>query len=251
MPYTSEDKLQREVEKLTEEVKVLKKPYLQPTFWIGIIALALSVAGNIGQALSYEHKATIAKADVAQAKLDRIEMEQKRDAAKSELAELQNQLSSVQETIAQAKKVSTSAQVQQQLDDADKKLTTLQDTAQTTKQSLSTSESKATQDFRDVRQNNKIAASGNDLPTAKAKEREGFQNLIDGNYDQAIAAFQAAETAYNSYNSVYEIARLLRQNRSQMADPATKKQVLQRIATDYPHGAPDDLLQRVKSIANR
>ena len=249
--YSETDKLQNEVEKLIAEVKILKKPYLQPTFWIGVIALGVSVAGNIGQSLTYESRATIAKADVAQAKLDRIEMEKKRDEAQNELDKLQSQLLSIQETIGQAKQESNSTQVQERLIEVEKKLTNLQDTTQTTQQSLATSESSAVREFRETQQNTPKSAPISRLLTAKEKEREGFQNLLDGDYDNAIAAFQAAENAYNSYHNVYEIARLLRQNKSQMNDPAKKKEIFQKIVKDYSYGAPPDLLQQVKAIANQ
>jgi hypothetical protein len=249
LTYTSEDKLQREVEKLTEEVRVLKKPYLQPTFWIGVIALGVSVAGNIGQFLTYESRATIAEAKVAQAKLDRIEMENKRDEARIEFAELQSQLASVQETIGRAKQESNSTQVKEKLIEADRKLTNLQTTTQATQQSLDTSESAATQQFRNLRQNTQNLATVGKLQLAKDKEREGFQSLIDGDYDNASAAFQAAESSYNGYHNVYELARILRENKSQMSDPAKKKEIFQRIVRDHSYGAPPDLWERVKTIA--
>ncbi len=90
-----------------------------------------------------------------------------------------------------------------------------------------------------------------DKETALAKEREGFQNLINGKYDAAIAAFQASENAYNSYNQVYELARFLRRNKAQMNDPAKKKQIFQIIVKDYSYGAPKDLWQEVVKIANQ
>lgn len=249
--YSETDKLQNEVEKLIAEVKILKKPYLQPTFWIGIIALGVSVAGNVGQFLTYESRATIAKADVAQARLDRIEMEKKRDEAKIELAELQSQIISVQETIGQAREESNSTKVQERLNEAEKKLTNLQGTTQTAQQSLDASESSAVQEFREKRQNTQKTAPVSRLQRARNKEREGFQSLIDGDYDNAIASFQAAENAYNSYHNVYEIARPLRQKKFQMNDPVKKKEVFQKITRDYSYGVPSDLWQQVEAIANQ
>lgn len=91
----------------------------------------------------------------------------------------------------------------------------------------------------------------NDLKTAQAKEREGFQSLLNGNYDQAIAAFQASENAYNSYHQVYELARFVRRNKEQFNDPANKKELFQKIVSDYSYGAPPDLLGQIKAIANQ
>ena len=47
MPYGSEEKLNYEVEKLIAEVRVLKKPWLLPTFWLALVGLSASVSYNI------------------------------------------------------------------------------------------------------------------------------------------------------------------------------------------------------------
>lgn len=90
-----------------------------------------------------------------------------------------------------------------------------------------------------------------DKATALAKEREGFQALISGDYGSAIAAFQAAENSYNSFHNVYELTRLLRKNRAQMSDPMKRKEVFQTIVKQYSFGAPTDLWPQVVSIANQ
>jgi ATP-dependent 26S proteasome regulatory subunit len=94
-------------------------------------------------------------------------------------------------------------------------------------------------------------AQSNDKKIALDKEREGFQALIAGNYDRSIAAFQASENAYNSYHNVYDLARLLRKNKSQMDNPAKRKEVFQTIVKKHSYGAPSDLWQQVVSIANQ
>lgn len=90
-----------------------------------------------------------------------------------------------------------------------------------------------------------------DEATAAAREREGFQALINGDYDHAIAAFQTAENAYNGYHHVYELAVLLRRSKAQLNDPAKKKEVFQTIVKRYSYGAPPDLWAKVVSIANQ
>lgn len=115
----------------------------------------------------------------------------------------------------------------------------------------------AKQVFQEIKKNEKndtqpiVRKKINDPGIAKAKEREGFQHLIAGDYDNAIAAFQAAENAYNTYHNVYDIARILRQNKSQMSDPVKKKEIFKKIVKDYSYGAPPDLWQQVKIIANQ
>lgn len=87
--------------------------------------------------------------------------------------------------------------------------------------------------------------------TALEKEREGFQNLIDGKLDQSILAFEAAESAYPSYHQVYELARLIKSRKQALSDPATKKAVLTEIITSYSYGAPSDLLAQLRAMASQ
>lgn len=233
--YTADDKLKHEVEKLAEEIRVLQHPFRQPTVVIGGIALIVSLAGNIGQALTYDSQATIAKADVAQAKLDRFEMENKRDQAKTEFEKFQNQIASFKKQLNDTNNSSNCEQTQKALGDLQQSVTNLQQSAQLTTQSLNTSESGETQKYR----------------IARDKEREGFQDLINGDYDGAQAAFEASENAYNSYHNVYELARLVRDNKSQLSNPAKKKEVFQKIVKDLSYGAPPDLLAQIKTLANQ
>jgi hypothetical protein len=239
MPYKPEDKLEYEVEKIIEEIKILKRPYLQLSFWIGLVALGLSVAGNVGQALTYESRAIIAKADAAQAKLDMIEMNNKRDQAKLEFEKVQMALNDVRNSVTQAQQTSVSPQTQQTLNDVQKKISNLEQTTQATVENLDQSESPATTDFRGK------------LAMAKEKERAGFQNLIDGNYDAAIQAFQESENSFNSYHNAYDIAKLLRENKTRLDDPAVKKAVFKTIVTKHAYGAPPDLFKEVKVIAGQ
>jgi hypothetical protein len=239
MPYKPEDKLEYEVEKIIAEIKVLKKPYLQLSFWVGLVALGLSIAGNVGQALTYESRAVIAKADVAQAKLDMIEMNNKRDLAKAEFEKLQVGLNEIKNSVTEAQQSAGSAQAQQTLKDVENKINNLEQTTQASAEKLDKSESPATTNFRGK------------LATAKEKEREGFQNLIDGDYDQAIKSFQESEDSFNSYHNAYDIAKLLRDNKSRLDDPAVKKEVFKTIVNKHAYGAPPDLFKEVKVIASR
>lgn len=239
MAYTSEDKIGFEIEKIIAEIKVLKKPYLQLSFWVGLVALGVSIAGNVGQALTYENRTLIADAKVAQAKLDMLEMNGKRDQAREEVDRLQATLSDIKNKVAQAQQAPGSAQSQQSLQEVEKKIDNLEQTARETSTNLDKSESSATSTFR------------NNLATAKLNEREGFQYLVNGNYDAAINSFEKAEDSYHSYNNVYDIAQLLKENKSRLDDPAAKKEVFKTIATKHSWRAPPDLLQEVRQIANK
>lgn len=90
------------------------------------------------------------------------------------------------------------------------------------------------------------------LEVAIEKEKEGFQKLIDGDYDNAARAFDAAENAYNSYHNVYELSRLIRTNKEQMKnDPAKKKEVFQKIVKDLSYGMPKEFSGTIKSFASQ
>ena len=91
------------------------------------------------------------------------------------------------------------------------------------------------------------AATARDYTTASRREREGFELLLAGRYDSAIAAFAAAEAAYPTYHQVYEIGRLLRRNRNELADPATRGRIIRQIVDEYAWGAPEDLLSQLRA----
>lgn len=88
------------------------------------------------------------------------------------------------------------------------------------------------------------------LEQARSKEREGFQALLDGNFAQAQQAFQDAENIYNGYHQVYEIARLLRSHKQEYSNPARQKELLRTIAETMYRGAPPDLLEKLRAVAN-
>jgi len=98
-----------------------------------------------------------------------------------------------------------------------------------------------------IKQNNvdykRLQSFTNKSSVAETKEREGFQNLLAGNYNGAISAFQAAEKAYPSYHSVYEIARILQSRRIDLDDPLRRREILKEIATSYM--VPSDLRQKM------
>jgi len=104
---------------------------------------------------------------------------------------------------------------------------------------------------QDRGKNEAIQKYTNKLQIASQKEREGFENLIAGKYDDAIKSFQASEDAYNSYHQVYELARLLRSRRQDMNDENKRKETFQIIVDKYSYGAPLDLLNQLRTIAKQ
>ncbi|GEM_PF-4485472 len=98
-----------------------------------------------------------------------------------------------------------------------------------------------------VTPNPKSAANPKDAATASAEEKKAFQALTEGRYDEAIKAFDAAERAYNGYNNVWEISRLLKVNKAEMNNPVKKREVFETIEKKYSWRAPADSLQKIKS----
>lgn len=82
---------------------------------------------------------------------------------------------------------------------------------------------------------------------AAAKEREGFQNLIDGRYEQAIASFEEANRIFPQFHSAFEIANVLKRSRPSFGDPEKMKPVLRNIANSFQ--GPGDLRQQLKDLA--
>lgn len=83
---------------------------------------------------------------------------------------------------------------------------------------------------------------------AEAKEREGFLNLIDGKYDQAIAAFKEADRAFPQFRSVFDVARLLEKNRAALDDPEKRKEIFTTIVTTFQ--VPDDLRAKLRALSS-
>jgi tetratricopeptide (TPR) repeat protein len=95
---------------------------------------------------------------------------------------------------------------------------------------------------------NEVDAQGTTrLEQATAKERQGFEDLVAGRFDAAIAAFQEAESIYPSFHQVYEIARVLEKRRNDLKDEEARRRVLEHIVSELAWEAPDDLLARLKA----
>jgi hypothetical protein len=111
----------------------------------------------------------------------------------------------------------------------------------------------ADQIVRSVEQNKaqaeKIQTYKTRAQAASEKEREGFESLLAGDYDNAIKAFQSAEAAYPSYHQVYELARLIRQKKPDLADPERRKELFRLVVSQYAYGAPSDLLERLREMS--
>jgi len=90
-----------------------------------------------------------------------------------------------------------------------------------------------------------------DFAAASELERQGFEQLLERDFDSARRAFEAAERAYPSFHQVHEIARLLKREQSRLRSPGDQKRVLTQIVSDYSWKAPAELIAAIeRSLAN-
>ena len=86
-----------------------------------------------------------------------------------------------------------------------------------------------------------------DLALAQSAERDGFRALIDGDFTRARVAFDAAEQAYPGYHQVYEIARALDPDASDLGSTEGRRATLLRIVQEMAWKAPPELLAELRS----
>ena len=77
-------------------------------------------------------------------------------------------------------------------------------------------------------------------------ERDAFNLLLNGRFDEAIAAFRAADAAIPGYHSTHEIASLLQAERARLNTPEGKQLILDRIAREYSWRVPADIVSRLR-----
>lgn len=86
--------------------------------------------------------------------------------------------------------------------------------------------------------------------SALRSERQGFQYLIDADYEKAIKSFEEAEKTYPTFHQVYDIATLLKNNLNSLDDPNTRRQVTKIIVDEMSWKAPEELLAQLREQIN-
>jgi len=85
---------------------------------------------------------------------------------------------------------------------------------------------------------------------AAQTEREAFEALLAGEYQQAATLFQETEQIYPSYHNASEIDRLLDNNLDRLLDPKTSQQarreIFSTILEKYTWGMPPELQKKMK-----
>jgi hypothetical protein len=87
-----------------------------------------------------------------------------------------------------------------------------------------------------------IKEQNNKLTEAISKEKLAFDELIQGNIDKAISAFEAVERIYPTFHQAYEIATFLKHNTDKFQNE--RKNFYRKIYTDFGTYASKE--QRIK-----
>ncbi len=85
---------------------------------------------------------------------------------------------------------------------------------------------------------------------AHDKEQEGYQKMIESDFEGARESFKEAENAVNGYHNVYELANLLRgiKNEEMKNDPIKRKEIIENvISQDY---ATPKQIQELRKLEN-
>jgi len=244
------DKAHWELEKLKLEVANLRQPYLrQPASWLALITLALSIGANI-----FQYSKTQRDEELAQIKHDKLELE----SAKLERDNSQMRATTRQQLADVSQLVESQKQRLERLKSEVESLTGNRD-ALLKREALLAQVGEIQRSAMEVQAINLSATENLSNPTvyrtasrwqqAREQEQKGFQALIDGRFEEALTAFQAAEDAVNGYHYAYELARLLRGRRGAFSDPAKRRDILKLIVERYTRGAPPEFVERLKALA--
>jgi hypothetical protein len=85
---------------------------------------------------------------------------------------------------------------------------------------------------------------------AQTKEKEGFDKLIEGDFNQAQKSFSDAEKTAPTLHNVSEINNLLKEKQNETtSSDAAKKEVLKTIITDYAWKIPADTKAKLEKAA--
>ena len=245
MAYSELDKLQQEVEKLKLEIKILKRPFTaQPTTWFTLVGLLLSVAINFTQCSKEEIIRERNKLeDVRSANTrDSLKREvqflsEQKNFAENDLANTERRVIEVKKELASLEKtaLNLTPENKTKLGNIKDDLTRVSVMTKNTTQNINSSPIVSSQNYK------------KDLEIAKQKERNGFKSLLAEDYTNAAISFQDAENASNGYHWVYELARLIRNNKAQLYNnPSKRAEILKIVVDKYSEAAPADLLNQIR-----
>jgi hypothetical protein len=97
--------------------------------------------------------------------------------------------------------------------------------------------------------NDNISSNRDKLRAASIYEESGFQALIARDFLKAEQEFEAAEKVYPTYHQVYEIARLIRANKSTLKQIETQNKIFKTIVNELSYGASGQFIQQLSQLA--
>jgi hypothetical protein len=251
--HTADDKLQWEVAKLQAETENLSRPFLrQPTFWIGLGTLILSVSTNIVQFNSGERNRQLAEIKKESLQLEAKQLERQKGELESAVADQRSHLAQVGDEVGRTQaaldklksELSTAEATKGQMA-ALKSVTELQEKTRT----LSGIVENTSRNLAQVA-SPRAREPTRDTGRAAQYELQAFQALVAREFSKAQQLFQSSEDAANGYRYSYEWARLLRTRSSDLATPEGQNAVLQfALSKGYASYAPEELRRRLHEIS--
>ncbi|CAL67607.1 hypothetical protein [Christiangramia forsetii] len=99
-------------------------------------------------------------------------------------------------------------------------------------------------------QNNKVGSDGLEKQAARL-EKQALEHLMDKEIDKAIQDLEECERIFPQYHSVYEILRLLKQNRQELADKNSLKwkELYNGILKNFAWRLPESIKAELQSLA--
>lgn len=238
MAYTSEDKLQLEVEKLQEDIKSLKKPFWQnPVSLIAVTTVIVSIGTiffNIKNGI-LENKS--AKIENSELKIEKRKLQKEKDS----LNNVKNLL--VRETSIQNIKKNV---LKKEIDSIYLVLNSIK-TASSDEEKISLTNKLTNKLNRSTFRKNSNAK----IEVAIQKEKDGFNQLINRNFSDALISFTESENAYNGYKISYDIAKILMNNKEAIeGSKEVQTKVLKEITSKYNAYIPKEYKEQINTMAN-
>ena len=78
-------------------------------------------------------------------------------------------------------------------------------------------------------------------------EKEGFEALVNNNFDLALEKITLAEKISSGFHMCFEISELLKKKQKEFKDPEIQKEIKQQIIEKYSWKAPAESLSLLKS----
>ncbi len=85
---------------------------------------------------------------------------------------------------------------------------------------------------------------------AKAKEKQAFTYLKNGELLKAERAFRQVDSIYPTYHQAYEISKYLRENSDKFDDKQDVLKIQEHTINAFPYGAPENIVKDIEREIN-